>query len=145
MTDRLTRWEQLILDLIRAAEQAGYDPVAEIPDDAPPRTVDLRVMDGLHVAAAIRAHLTAQTWRYEIPVRVQGRPRAAIRTRHLAHLDEPLTVETLRPLDHYFARATDLRPPTPRPPWNRLDTPGWMLPGYWERHGLPTCQDSVRR
>ncbi|WP_152486531.1 hypothetical protein [Nocardiopsis lucentensis] len=105
--------------MANAARAAGLSPVVE------GRSVDLRVMDGDTVAAAIRVHLEQGTWRYEAAARPGGHDRP-IRTRHLADADAPVTADTLRPLDYYLAQVTTLRRSAPRPPAHPADTPAWM-------------------
>lgn len=126
----MTPAEQKLLDLMAAAEQAGLDPVVEIPDDAPPRSVDLRVMDGDRVAAAIRVYLTGDGWRYEVPARPGGQERLGLRSRHLAHAHQDVTADVLRQLDYWFSRATGLRPAVPYPPRTPEDTPAWVRTPY---------------
>lgn len=132
----MTPHEQAILDLMCAAENAGLDPVVELPDDAPPRSVDLRVMDGDQVAAAIRVFLAGGQWRYEIPARPQGWQTSGVFSRHLAGVDQDVTPDMLRVLDHWFSQVTPLRPAAPRPATRWEDVPGWMRPGYRENRGV---------
>ncbi|MFE3455999.1 hypothetical protein ACFXKD_00525 [Nocardiopsis aegyptia] len=127
-----TAKERTALRIMAAAKEIGLDAVAETTSDGLPWGVDLRVMDGEKVAAAIRVYRHAGTWRYEIPARVGADQRNGLSSRHLASLPRQLTPAALRRLDHYFARVTDLRPPAPKPPRVREDVLPWMRPGYWE-------------
>jgi hypothetical protein len=134
-----TSRERTALRIMRTAEQIGLAPVAELTDDGQPWAVDLRVMDGDTVAAAIRVYPHAGTWRYEVPARVGAAQRDGLWSRHLASLPRQITPAALRRLDYYFARVTDLRPAAPRPPRVREDMLPWMRTGYWtkrlDRHG----------
>ncbi|WP_304452935.1 hypothetical protein [Nocardiopsis sp. YSL2] len=121
-----------VVRIIAAAEQIGLEPVAETTSDGSPWAVDLRVMDGARVAAAIRVYPYLGTWRYEAPARVGAAQRDGLSSRHLASLPRQLTPAALRRLDHYFAKVTNLRPPAPKPPRVREDVLPWMRPGYWE-------------
>lgn len=132
----MTPPENAILKLIDAAETAGYTAVAEESlDGGPPRSVDVRVMDNGRTRAAIRVHLEAGAWRYEVPARVGGQERIAVRTRYLAPARGPLPRGVFRDLGHYFARAVG-EPAGPRPVARPEDTPAWMRPGFWESRGL---------
>ncbi|MFC9088974.1 hypothetical protein [Nocardiopsis dassonvillei] len=143
-SDSMTPREHEILALVAAAEQAGLDPVVELPENGPPHSVDLRIVRDGQVVAAIRASIEAGAWRYEIPARPGGRPLHSWRTRHLASLGE-VTPDTLRGLDHYFAGVPGTgREPAPVPPVVREDTPGWMRPGYWEKRLGHPIGGSVR-
>jgi hypothetical protein len=132
-----TPTERTVLHLMHIAEQIGLVPVAETTDDGIPWAVDLRVMDGGTVAAAIRVYRYMDTWRYEVPARVGAAQRDGLRSRHLATLPGP-SVKSLRALDHYFAKVTRLRPPAPRPPRVPEDVLPWMRVGYWETR-LSNC------
>ncbi|GAB2520827.1 hypothetical protein [Nocardiopsis aegyptia] len=127
-----TRTERTVLHLMRQAQHIGLHPVVEMTGDGQPWAVDLRVMDAEKVAAAIRVYPHAGTWRYETPARVGAAQRQGLSSRHLASLPRQITPQTLRRLDHYFARVTDLRPPAPKPPRVREDMLAWMRPGYWD-------------
>ncbi|WP_435107769.1 hypothetical protein [Nocardiopsis synnemataformans] len=131
--DDMTPTEREILALKGAAEQAGLNPVVELPENGPPHSVDLRIVRDGQVVAAIRVSIEAGSWRYEIPARPGGRRLYSWRTRHLASLGE-VTPDTFRMLDHYFAGVPGTgREPVPAPPVVREDTPGWMRHGYWQK------------
>ena len=131
----MTRQERAILQLMAVAEEAGLDAVVELPDDGPPSSVDLRVVNRGRVAAAIRVHLGQGTWRYEVPARPGGEePLNGVRTRHLADARRSVSQRALRALDYYFARARG-RAEGPRPPVHPKDTPVWMRPAAERSEG----------
>ena len=125
----MTPQEEALLGMVGAAEAAGLDAVVEIPKDHAPRCVDLRIVRGGQVVAAMRVRVEGGEWRYEIPARPWGRHVCAVRTRHLGPVDRPVAAEDLAVLDHWWARipATG-REPVPAPPWRVEDTPRWMRP-----------------
>ncbi|KOX15260.1 hypothetical protein [Nocardiopsis sp. NRRL B-16309] len=127
-----TATARTILRIMKAAEQIGLDPVAETTSDGSPWAVDLRVVDGDTVAAAIRVYPYLDTWRYEVPARVGTAQRQGLSSRHLVSLPYRINRTALRQLDHYFASVTDLRPSAPKPPRVREDVLPWMRVGYWE-------------
>ncbi|MEU0236741.1 hypothetical protein ABZ234_03555 [Nocardiopsis sp. NPDC006198] len=125
----LTDTERALLALVDAAEAAGLDAVIEIPADRAPRTVDLRVVRGDEVVAAMRVRIQGGEVRYEIPARPGGDEVQAVRTRYLGPVGRPVAAEDLAVLDHWWAKCPGTgRQPVPVPSRRVEDTPRWMRP-----------------
>lgn len=134
----MTPHEMAILQLMAAAEQGGFDPVAELRESGPPISVDLRTIRDGRVVAAMRTRIEDGVWRYEIPARPEGKRAYSWRTRYLGELRK-ITRDDLSVLDHWLAQIPGTgRAPVPMPPRRPQDVPGWMKCGYWElRLGIP--------
>ncbi|MFC9085377.1 hypothetical protein [Nocardiopsis dassonvillei] len=135
--------EEAILQLIAAAEEVGLDAVVELPDDAPPTAVDLRVMRDGQVLAAIRARIEEGAWRHEFPARPWGRPLHSWQTRHLGTLHK-VTEADLHHLDYWFGQLPTGRTPAPRPPRQIEDVPAWMRPRWADRARAAAPAGGVR-
>ncbi|WP_435109377.1 hypothetical protein [Nocardiopsis synnemataformans] len=131
--DSMTSDERAILALISAAEDAGLDAKAEIPDHTPPTSVDLRIVREGRVAAAVRARMDGPVWRVEVPARPGGIQERRVLTRHLGPIAGPITADMVRAVClPWLAEvpATGLDP-VPIPPRVREDVPEWMRGGGW--------------
>jgi hypothetical protein len=124
----MTSDERAILALIAVAQSAGLDAAAEIPDHAPPSSVDIRVMRDGRVAAAVRARMDGPAWRVEVPARPRGAQERRVLTRYLGPIAGPITADTVRAVCLPWLSAvpdTGLDP-LPIPPRVREDVPEWM-------------------
>lgn len=130
----MTPQEKAILQLMAVAEQAGLAPVVEVPDHAPPCTVDLRIVRRERVVAAIRAVIDHGVWRYQCPARPGGEQVYSWDLRYLGKLHR-VTEADLRVLDPWWGRIPGTgRLPVPPPPPHPKDTPRWMVdPRYWHK------------
>ena len=130
----MTPREKAILQLMDVARQVGLDPVVELPENSPPRSVDLRIIREGRIIAAMRAYIEQGVWWHQYPARPWGEP---VHTWDVRYLGKPhqITPEDLHTLDHWWAKlpATG-KPPAPRPPRRREDAPQWMIdPHYWRK------------
>ncbi|WP_117198506.1 hypothetical protein [Nocardiopsis sp. TNDT3] len=133
--DGMTSDERAILALIAAAQSAGLDTVAEIPDHAPPTSVDIRVVRDGRVAAAVRARMDGPAWRVEVPARPRGVQERRVSTRYLGRIGETITADTVRAVClPWLAEVPDAGlDPMPIPPRVREDVPEWMRVGWRAR------------
>lgn len=130
----MTPREKAILQLMATAEQVGLDPVVELPENSPPRSVDLRIIRDGQIVAAMRAYIENGVWWHQHPARPWGEPVHTWDIRYLGGLRQ-ITPEDLRTLDHWWAKlpATG-KEPVPRPPRRPEDASQWMTdPHFWQQ------------
>lgn len=129
-----TPMEKKLLEFIPAAAELGLRAAIVIPRDAPPCSVDIQLVRGGRVRAAMRVIAWDKAWRVELPMRTGVEELYNGRLVYLADLDEEISAGTLKRLDHWFSQVPDSgRPPTPKPAVEAgKNTPGWMKIGNWE-------------
>lgn len=124
--------QQIIDSLVTAARADGLTPVVEGES-----SVDLRVMDGDRVIAAIRVHINGDRCVHEIP----ARPGVSdLSTGYLIQpwATGPFETQHMRDLNLWWSRI----PATGRS-WKPTRQP-WMIPGYWERRGILRPEQTTR-